>query len=140
MHVFSRHLHAATPSSMIKKARQKYDQEKKLHHSEGSAYRSFAVRLMHKIIEDTIILIFMLTAPGFQGLCNLVPMVDIVFWLGHKLIEHIIHVVTCCRLMTIRIAVVRRVDYAVVRMDIVVWIVDRAEKVWIKGGVGMGKW
>lgn len=35
---------------------------------------------------------------------------------------------------------VRRVDNAVVRMDTVVWIVDWAEKVWIKGGTGMGKW
>lgn len=34
---------------------------------------------------------------------------------------------------------VRRVGYAVMRMDTVIWIVDRAEKVWIKGGIGMGK-
>ena len=34
---------------------------------------------------------------------------------------------------------VRRVDYAVMRMDIVIRVVDRAEKVGIKGGVGMGE-
>ena len=32
---------------------------------------------------------------------------------------------------------VRRVDYAVMRMDTVIRVVDRAEKVWIKGGIGM---
>ena len=41
--------------------------------------------------------------------------------------------------MAVRVAVVRRVDDAVVRMDIVIRVVDRAEKVWIKGGIGMGE-
>lgn len=95
---------------------------------------------MHEIIEHAVILIFMLTAPIFECLCNLVPMIDIVFWLGHKLIEHIVDVVTCCRLMTVRVAVVRRVEYAVMRMDVVVGVVHWAEKVWIKGRARMGKW
>lgn len=34
---------------------------------------------------------------------------------------------------------VGRVDYAVVRMNIVVRVVNWAEKAWIKGGIGMGK-
>ena len=67
-------------------------------------------------------------------------MIDIVFRLRHELVEHVVHIVTCRRLMTVRVAMVGRVHDAVVRMDIVVRIVDWAEKVWIEGGIGMGKW
>lgn len=94
---------------------------------------------MHEIIEHAVILIFVLKAPVFYCLCDFIPMVDIIFWLCHKFIEHVVHIVTHCRLMAVRVAVVRRVDDAVVRMDIVIRVVDRAEKVWIKGGIGMGE-
>ena len=67
-------------------------------------------------------------------------MVDIIFRLGHELVEHIVHSVTWCRVMAVRVAMVRRVDDAVVRMDAIVWVVDWAEKVWVKGGVWMGQW
>lgn len=67
-------------------------------------------------------------------------MVDIVFGLGHKLIEHIVHSVPCCRLMTVRVAVVRRIDDAVVRMDTIVRVVDGAEKTWVKGRAGVRNW
>ena len=67
-------------------------------------------------------------------------MVDIVFGLGHELVKHVVHIVTRRGLMTIGVAMMRRVDYAVVMMAIVEWTVDWAEKVWIKGGTGMGKW
>lgn len=67
-------------------------------------------------------------------------MIDIVFGLGNELVEHVVHVVPWRRLMTIRETMGRRVGYAVVRMDIVVRILDWAEKVWIKGGIGMGEW
>ncbi len=67
-------------------------------------------------------------------------MVDIVFGLGNEFVEHIVHIVTCRRLMTVRVAVMRRVGHAVVRMNTVVRSVDWAEKVWIQGGAGMGKW
>ena len=67
-------------------------------------------------------------------------MIDIVFGLGNELVEHVVHVVPWRRLMTIRETMGRRVGYAVVRMDIVVRIFDWAEKVWIKGGIGMGEW
>ena len=66
MHVFNRPLHAATPSMMIENAPQKYDQEKKnSYHSRVSIHRLFVVRLMHKIIEHAVILIFVLKAPVF---------------------------------------------------------------------------
>ena len=139
MHVFNRPLHAVTPRMMIENAHQKYDQEKKLHHSKVSVNHSFAVRLMHKIIEHAVILVFVLKASVFYCLRYLVPMADVIFWLCHKFIKHVVHVVTCCRLMAVRVAVVRRVDNAVVRMDIIIRVVDRAEKVWIEGGIGMGE-
>ena len=71
-------------------------------------------------------------------------MVDVVFRLGHEFVEHIVDSVACRRLMTVRVAIRRRVIDAVVRMDIVVRIIDRiingAEKVGIKARTGMGEW
>lgn len=103
--------------------------------------RLLAVRLLHEIIEHAVvlILILMLTAPVFQCFCNFVPVVDIVFGLGHELVEHVVNVVPWDRLMTVRVAIGRRVVNAVVGMHIVVRIVDGAEKIWIKGRAGMGE-
>lgn len=109
-------------------------------HSGASANRLLAVRLLHEIIEHAVLLTLMLTAPVFQRFCNFIPVVDIVFGLGHELVEHVVDVVPWDRLMTVRVAMGRRVVYGVVGMDIVVRIIDRAEKIWIKGGAGMGEW
>ena len=111
-----------------------------MYRSKGSTSRLLAVRLLHEIIEHAVVLVFMLTASVFQCFCNLVPVVDIVFGLGHELVEHVVYVVTWRRLMAVRVAVGRRVVYTVVEMDIVVRIVDWTEKIWIKGGTGMGEW
>ena len=62
-------------------------------------------------------------------------MVDIVFGLCDKLVKHVVHIVTCRRLMAVRVAMMRRIGYPIVRMDIVVGIVDWAEKIWIEGGI-----
>lgn len=96
-------------------------------HSNASANRLLAVRLLHEIIEHAVVLILMLTAPVFQRFCNFIPVVDIVFGLGHEFVKHVVHVVPRGRLMTVRVAMRRRVVYAVVGMDIVVRIVDWAE-------------
>ena len=67
-------------------------------------------------------------------------MIDIVFGLGHEFVEHVVHVVTWPRLMTVRVAMGRRIVHAVVRVDVIVRSVDWAEKVRIKGGTRMREW
>ena len=62
-------------------------------------------------------------------------MIDVVFGLGDEFVEHIVYSVTCRRLMTVRVAMVRRIGYTVLRMDIVVRVVNWAEKVRVKSGV-----
>ena len=116
------------------------EKEKERFHSKTCANHSFAVRLLHEFIKHPVVLIFMLTASVFQSFCDLVPMIDIVFGLGHEFVEHVVHIVTRRRLMTVRVAMGRRIVHAVVRMDVIVRNFDWAEKVRVKGGTRMREW